>query len=359
MPNTSSSLAVKYLERYRSKLLPLLDEFFTREKEEAKRIGKRTKEALEFLWEMTKKGKKVRGALTMLGYEIAGGKNKKKALCLGLALEIFHSAILIHDDILDRDTLRRGAPTCWNFWRKRAQEEEIKDPYHFGVSMAINTGDLGFYLAQKALRLASFSSRTRDTVNEFFEEILLKVVYGQILDISNSIWAGFSEKEILKVFYFKTALYTGSGPLLLGYKAGGGDEQNIENSLRIFGENIGWAFQLRDDILGVFGDPAKTGKSVGGDIREGKNNIVVLKALKSLKRSEREKILSLLSKKGRVSQKEIREIVRIIEKSESRQEVEKEILRYYKTALKEAQKLPAPFYPLLCSFAHLFSFREA
>lgn len=358
MTKVSSDLALSYLEQYKKELFPLIEKFFKEEAGRAKKIGKRTKEALDFFWEMTKRGKKVRGALVKIGYEISGARQKEKALWLGLALEIFHSAILIHDDILDRDTLRRGEKTCWYFWQEKGKKEQLPDPKHFGISMAINTGDLGFYLAQRAFRKAELQGERERRAREEFEEMITNVIYGQILDINNTIVQGFSEKEVLQVFYFKTALYTGKGPLLLGYKAGGGKDPKIEKALDKFGEKIGWAFQIRDDILGIFGDPKTTGKSVGGDLREGKNNYVVLLALQRMTLAQKREFLEKIRKGKSLSQKELKELVEAIETTGAREVAEKKIKRYYLASLRELNAFPSPFSSLLASFSHLFCFRE-
>lgn len=175
-------------------------------------------------------GKKIRGALINLGYQIAGEKSSLAILDVAAAYEIFHSSILIHDDIIDQSLDRRGIPSLY----------QAMGGNHYGVSQAITLADAGFFLALKIISEANFPDKEKNKALTFFSKTMLDTSLGQMLDID--------KKDPLTIMKLKTARYTISGPLILGAILTGAKEKVIKE-LGIFGENAGIAFQIRDDIL--------------------------------------------------------------------------------------------------------------
>lgn len=225
-------------------------------------------------------GKRLRGALVKLGYELAGGTPTLNISKPAAAFEIFQTAILAHDDIIDESPLRRGKPTIY-----KALGEN-----HYAISQTICLGDLGFFLAEKLIEESNFPTERRVEALASFIETMLQTGLGQMLDVElPNIEARKKETDIMSVFRLKTARYTLVGPLHLGALLAGADDKMLGNLTR-FGENLGVAFQIQDDILGVFGDEKTLGKSVTSDIEEGKVTLLYLYALENGGREELEEI---------------------------------------------------------------------
>lgn len=199
------------------------------------------------------------------------------------ALEMFHAAALVHDDILDQSDTRRGAPSVHKrFESLHTNSSWAGSPERFGVAGGILVGDLllswSSELFGKALQLAP-SSSIQDASRDEFSKMRIEVMAGQYLDVLEENAAAtrpLSEAvgRANRVMLFKTAKYSIEAPLLIGSAFAGADE-DLRRGFSSFGIPLGMAFQLRDDVLGVFGDPAITGKPAGDDLREGKRTVLV------------------------------------------------------------------------------------
>lgn len=187
-------------------------------------------------------GKRIRGTLVKLGYELGrGGKWEMGSgkievgdgiLKIAAALEILHTALLIHDDIMDKSPTRRGQPALY----------EALGGGHYGISQAISLGDIGLYLPIKIISEANFLGEYRLKALSFLSQTLVNTGWGQVLDVEGVR----EDRDFINLF--KTAKYTIAGPLQLGAILAGADEQLIR-VLGEFGENLGIAFQIHDDIL--------------------------------------------------------------------------------------------------------------
>ncbi len=261
-----------FLSDYSQKAEIFLRNFFQKKKEEALKIDYSLFEALDSFEKSLSGGKKARGALTLLGYQIAGGKDIRAILPVSCGIELFHNFLLIHDDIIDKDELRRGRPTIHKFFA-----DQKKNP-HYGLSKAILIGDIGVVLAYELILSADFPKRRIERALQILNDFLLKTLYGQIIDMQFDFKESVSWDDILKVRTYKTSYYTFVLPLSLGAILGGA-KGKIFDAIKNFGIPIGIAFQLKDDILGVFGDSKKTGKSNEQDIKMGKKTFLYAKAL--------------------------------------------------------------------------------
>ena len=223
-------------------------------------------------------GKRVRPVLMRIAYEGFGGSDVAgiaRALC---ALELLHSFFLIHDDIVDRSDLRRGRPTVHREYSTRYQDQ-VRDNGHFGRTMAILAGDVAGQQAVLALGQSRCSPERTARAVVHCAEMTLDVCYGQALDIviSERPLENITEQEILRVAEYKTARYTTELPLHLGAILAGAGEDDLA-CLSAYAVPVGIAFQLRDDLLGVFGDEARIGKSIDSDLLEGKRTLLILRA---------------------------------------------------------------------------------
>jgi geranylgeranyl diphosphate synthase type I len=179
-----------------------------------------------------------------LGYRIAGGNEDGEIEKIASAFEMLHASLLIHDDVIDKGLTRRGKPTVY-----KALGEN-----HYAVSQAICLGDMGFFTATQTIAESGFGSELKARVLSLFSDIMIDTIRGEMLDVKLSLPGQEKlEEDVLTIHKLKTAYYTVVGPLTIGAMLGGADESQLR-LLRRFGENIGMAFQIQDDILGVFGD---------------------------------------------------------------------------------------------------------
>lgn len=214
-------------------------------------------------------GKKIRGALINLGYQIAGGSSEA-ILDVAAAYEIFHTSILAHDDVIDQSPIRRGRPSLYR----------VLGGGHHGISQTISLGDLGFFLASKIISGSDFADKKKVLALEYFAKTTIDTALGEMLDVELPyLDKKRQEKDVLVIMKYKTARYSVSSPLQLGAILAGGN-QKLTKDLGVFGESLGIAFQIQDDILGVFGDEKELGKSNKSDIEEGKNTLLIVEALK-------------------------------------------------------------------------------
>ncbi len=224
-------------------------------------------------------GKKIRGALINLGYKIAGGKSDS-ILDIAAAYEIFHTSILAHDDVIDQSPIRRGRPSLYR----------VLGGGHHGISQAISLGDLGFFLASKIISSSDFEDRKKIKALEYFAKTTIDTALGEMLDVELPyLDKKRQESDVLTIMKYKTARYSVSSPLQLGAILANADKKLIDN-LGEFGENLGIAFQIQDDILGVFGKEETLGKSNKSDIEEGKNTLLIVEALKKATPKQKKKL---------------------------------------------------------------------
>jgi geranylgeranyl diphosphate synthase type I len=217
-------------------------------------------------------GKRLRGALVLLGHEAAGGR-PEDALSPSLGCELLHAYLLIHDDFMDRDELRRGGPTLHTSLAKRHGE-------HLGGSLALLLGSLCQAWAHE-LVLASPASadRVRAALGAF-ERAIEEVTVGQCLDLAAAGAGEVPAAAVLEIERRKTGGYTFELPLRLGALLGGASPALIAQ-LERYARPLGQAFQIADDLLGTFGAPEVTGKPNASDLREGKRTLLIVRALEA------------------------------------------------------------------------------
>ncbi|MGQ0574629.1 MAG: polyprenyl synthetase family protein [Pseudonocardia sp.] len=224
-------------------------------------------------------GKRVRPTFAWWGWRGAGGDPRDPQAAAVLraisALELVQACALIHDDLMDDSATRRGRPTvhvrfaalhAGAGWRGRGDR--------FGAATAILLGDLALVWADDMLRGAGLDPATSARAAAPWEAMRTEVLGGQYLDVLHQATGDSSVAGALRVDRFKTAAYTVERPLHLGAAIADAHPELVA-CYRTFGADIGVAFQLRDDLLGVFGDPSVTGKPAGDDLREGKRTLLL------------------------------------------------------------------------------------
>jgi geranylgeranyl diphosphate synthase type I len=248
-------------------------------------------------------GKRMRAQFAMLGYQAVRPLSLDSdptgelgpVLDAACALELFHAAALIHDDVIDRSDTRRGRPAAHRHFEELHRRERWRgDTEHFGVSAAILLGDLLQSWADELLQRACDTTIHRSAAHAargHFNRMRSEVAVGQYLDVVEEQRAEFAKQSeqlerSTRVLVYKSAKYSVEAPLLIGGALAGATPEQ-EQALSEFGLPVGVAFQLRDDLLGVFGDAELTGKPSGDDLLEGKRTVLVTLARESLPATQR------------------------------------------------------------------------
>jgi geranylgeranyl diphosphate synthase type I len=241
-------------------------------------------------------GKRLRPTLMYYGYLAAGGQDRGKMIKVSMSVELIHIFLLIHDDIIDRDELRHGVETVHTHYRKFGKKLFPDfDGDHFGDSIALIMGDMMHALGNQVLFEAPLDATLILKALSKLQSIVALTVIGQTKDVYIEYDKRATEAEILRMYEYKTARYTVEGPLHLGAILAGGNEALLD-SLSRYAIPLGIAFQIQDDILGIFGSEEKLGKPVGSDIAEGKWTILVSYAVKMLNASDKKEFLNVLQK---------------------------------------------------------------
>ena len=226
-------------------------------------------------------GKRLRPAFVYWGHRATGADHDGALLYPAGAVELLHAFALVHDDVMDRSALRRGRPAVHTALAEAHGEESlVGDAPWFGVGGAILAGDLAFVWSDQLFDEAPLAPDVLTRARRVFNALRVEVMAGQYLDLRLSGKADATEADALHVALLKSGRYTVTRPLQLGAAVGAHDrDDRLDAALCGYGDAIGLAFQLRDDVLGLYGDPETTGKGAVEDLREGKRTVLVLRAL--------------------------------------------------------------------------------
>ncbi len=245
---------------------------------------------LTYFKELNSDGKLVRGTLVNLGYSLEK-ENQEVSDDLALAYEIFQTAILVHDDIIDKDEIRRNKKTIhfqnYEEYKSHLSEKEAMDVSN---AIALCMGDYGLYSANKTISDSYQDNPNLGKVLSYFNDIVLKTIKGELLDVilptkskEGEMNPELLEKSIIDIYRYKTAYYTIIGPIVCGMLLAGSSPEKIKD-IEKFGEEVGIAFQIQDDILGIYS--TETGKVKGSDIKEFKQTILYSNILKTTYKEE-------------------------------------------------------------------------
>ena len=279
----------------------------------------------------TEGGKRARARFVAAGAAQAVGQTVPADLYTAIVdaaagLELFHAAALVHDDVLDRSDTRRGKPATHRVFEQLHRESSFAgEAEHFGTSAAILIGDLLLMWSDDLLlsACAHIDERSARRVRHEYARMRTEVTAGQFLDISAAYGVADDDDTLAvasKVLEYKSASYSMRRPALIGARLGGASDAQYD-ALASFGSHIGHAFQLRDDVLGVWGDEALTGKPTGGDLREGKATVLVLTAMRRADEQQAATLTSVLGAKD-CSDDDIERAASVIEATGARAHVE-------------------------------------
>lgn len=290
---------------------------------------------MEDLADLNQGGKMLRGMLVVFGYQIA--KHARGASDIDLSIsdalaqtfEMFQTGVLVHDDVIDNAAQRRGKITVHRRYEHRLDVRDIRmvsgieKPQEIAKSVGICVGDLGIYYANKLLADSYGSDPALGQLISYFDDIVIQTIRGELLDvvlpyeiqdpgIGEEERAKLLEKSIYDIYFLKTAGYSVIGPLHLGMILGGAEPKEMA-ALDRCARDIGIAYQIMDDILGVFADPKILGKDVGSDVAEYKQTILYM-YVRTMKPEFAEELLQYYGKKH-VTSRDIEKVQRIFEES--------------------------------------------
>lgn len=232
-------------------------------------------------------GKRMRPAFVYWGYRASGAAHTDALWHPAAAVELLQAFALIHDDVMDRSLRRRGRPAVHvELAAHHGAAGLTGDGPWFGVGAAVLAGDLAFVWADELFDATPLAAVDRERGRAVFTELRSELMAGQYLDLLLTASADAGPEQARRVALLKAGRYTVTRPLHLGAALGGGAPE-LCAALTAFGDAVGVAFQLRDDILGLFGDPNATGKGVLDDLRQGKRTVLMLEALARCSPAER------------------------------------------------------------------------
>ncbi len=282
-------------------------------------------------------GKRLRPAFCFWGWRGAGGADCDEVVAAATSLELLHGCALIHDDVMDGSVLRRG---------RRAVHSELSAQHadrgwrghgdHFGVAGAVVAGDLCLVWADEMLRASGLPAESLTRAGPVFDAMRAETIRGQFLDLVTQAEGALRVEDAIAVAQAKTAASTTVGPVLFGATLAGAGE-GLLAAYADYALPLGTAFQLRDDLLGAFGDPGATGKPSGDDLRDGKCTLLLAETRRRSGGGDGRHIDALLAEGTDDAVVELREL---IEGSGARAFVEDEVVRLGSDALAALERAP-------------------
>jgi geranylgeranyl diphosphate synthase type I len=343
----------RFFQETKKSIAKHLEEFFHIKADELSQVNRWGRDLMMRFADFSIQGKMIRGGLIILSYRMFKHHTPPWVLDMAAAMEIAHTALLIHDDIMDRDRLRRGKKTIFYQYEELGEREKSSDPLHFGESLGMCAGDIGFFLAFELLSRQNNQHKLASRIFPLWSQELSGVGLAQMQDVYFSASYGtISEQDILDLYRFKTARYTFSLPLMTGALAAGQPHEMV-TTLSELGECYGIMFQLRDDELGLYGDESIIGKPIGTDIKEGKKTLFAYYLLEKTDREFREQARAILSKK-KINRSTLSDIREIVDKAGVRSRLEQKMqeLKTQTSTIIDSLKVPLGYKDFLQQILH-------
>lgn len=309
------------LESFRQKLEHELSLWLAAKQARAREIVPASEELTGVLTDYVfRGGKRLRPALLYYSYRSCGGDRDSTVLPLSMAVEMLHTYLLAHDDIMDRAELRRGKPAVHLIFRDlHASRAWAGDSDHFGHSVAILLGDLAQAYSMELFASTPADSEIWPELRAAFSSMVQEVIVGQYLEMTAGYREDLGEDELLRVLRMKSGRYSVEWPMHLGAILAGAAKEQREALCR-YGSLMGEAFQLQDDLLGMFGDPERVGKPVGADLAEGKFTLLIHHALGQAPAEGRERLTDALGNPD-LTPEQVAEAQRIIRRTGAEEKV--------------------------------------
>lgn len=276
-----------------------LQDFLARQRARAADISEDLQPCLDAIADLLAGGKRLRAAFCYWGWRAAGGQDCPQIAAAAAALELLHASALVHDDVMDASATRRGRPSLHRaFAARHAAGGWRGDSGSFGLGAAILAGDLLLAWTDELFHDSGLGGEALRRGQPVLDAMRTEVIAGQYLDLHGQAAGDSAVASALRVVRYKSATYTVERPLQLGAVLASPGAQDPAAPLAAacsrYGIPLGTAFQLRDDLLGVFGDPERTGKPAGDDLREGKRTVLIAIARERADRDQRRVLDGLL-----------------------------------------------------------------
>jgi geranylgeranyl diphosphate synthase type I len=313
---------------FRARVQAALDAFLDEQAERLRPLGDDAARLLAEARALVSGGKRFRAAFCYWGYHAVAGPAYDDATDDALvracaSLELLHASALVHDDYMDASDTRRGRPaTHRGFADEHRADRWRGDPEQYGASAAILLGDLLLSWSDELLRRCGLPMEPVVAALDVFDRCRSEVITGQFLDVSVQARGAADVDAAMTVLRYKSAKYSIERPLHIGATLAGGTQDQLAR-LSSYGLPLGEAFQLRDDLLGVFGDPSTTGKPAGDDLVEGKRTVLVALALDAAPAGEAARLDAALGTS--LSEEDVAELRRVIDDSGAHEQVEQVI----------------------------------
>ena len=276
------------LEDLRSRIQHALDEERRTQEAILAPLGAEMTDLLDAVFTLLTGGKRLRAGFFYWGYRAAGGADSDALVRAAMSLEVFQAAALLHDDVMDDSDVRRGMPAAHRRLADIHRERGLAgDADRFGVAGAILAGDLCLNWTDEIYSTSGLPGDELARGRRVLDTMRTQLMGGQYLDVveAGQTWDDLPTEERVararRVIRYKSAKYTIEHPLLIGASCAGAGDGTLA-ALSDYGLALGEAFQLRDDLLGVFGDPDRTGKPAGDDLREGKRTVLIAFTLEGM-----------------------------------------------------------------------------
>lgn len=281
-------------------------------------------------------GKRLRPASFVMAAKGVGATDEATLIKAACSVEFLHNGTLVHDDVMDLDEVRRGGPTCYVMFSDWHKKHFGTYDQKFGESIAILLGDTTYSLAEEMLLDSDIESNQRAEALKQLSHYYQVVCEGQLYDMMLEKAKAVTEEEYLTMVNMKTGVLF-VAPLIMGASLGGASKAQLA-ALEKYGELMGQAFQIQDDVMGTFGDEAKSGKPTDGDIKEGKRTLLVIKALEAATSKQKETLLNALGNRRATAEQveAVREIIRKTGSLDYSKKIAKELADKSKVSLKEA-----------------------
>jgi len=311
-----------------------LQDFLLRKTKNAQAIDP----SYERLWETINDtvlagGKRLRPYLTLLAYSHDKPNSIADALSVAAAQELLHAALLIHDDVIDRDTIRHGTKNITGRYIDTYEPYAPRDSAtHYAYGASILAGDLLIAAAHELIFTSSWSQEKKQSLLQLLEQSIFEVAGGELMDVEAAFMQDQSY-DPFSIYRYKTAGYSFITPLLSGATLADSSEET-KTALKEFGKQLGTAYQLQDDILGIFGDEVLTGKSTSCDLREAKQTLLVTTFLGRASDEERAMFTAIFGKED-AKETLLQQVRDLIESTGAKNEVIKSIEKY-SAAAREA-----------------------
>jgi geranylgeranyl diphosphate synthase, type I len=291
------------IQEYKDKVNKTLKEFLEKKLKEDGRYSKSIRQLIENITEFNlRSAKRIRPLISIFTYKCF--KDDERIIKPSICIELMQAYLLIHDDIIDKADLRRGKSSMHKIYEKQKDED-------FGISMAILAGNLCASYMYETIIESDFNDTEKLNALKYISWTADRENYGQALDIIPN-FKDIKEKDIWQIYELKTATYTIQGPIYIAGALANAPKEKIDK-LQIYAYNIGTAFQIQDDINGIFGEIKDMGKPIDSDIKEGKKTLIIVKTLEFCNKQDKEFIMKNYGNKN-INEEDIEKIKEIIKK---------------------------------------------